>query len=212
MSVKRRFLASVDQSLRDALEGDLDDLINSGQLLKNDKTTTVVKLDIAGTTLVIKRYNARNFWHRLKRSLRQSRAMRCWLMSEKFTSAGLQVAPRLAMVERRFGPFRLDAYFIAKWVEAEELLAWLPSQSMTEKNKVKKQMNFVFSAFKQHRLSHGDMKATNLLWQNGKIVFLDLDAATQHHSNALWLRGYRRDKKRFAKNGPSFAGLMSEIS
>jgi len=212
MSFKRRFSASVDQPLRDVLESDLDGLINSGQLLKNDKTTTVAKIDIAGTTLVIKRYNARSFWHRIKRSLRQSRAMRCWLMSEKFTSAGLQVAPRLAMVEKRFGPFCLDAYFIAAWVEAEELLVWLPEQSPAEKNKVKEQMTLVFNKFKQYRLSHGDMKATNLLWQNGNVVFLDLDAAAQHESNALWLRGYRRDKKRFAKNGPSFVGLISEIS
>ena len=212
MSVKRKFAASIDLSLREALEGDLDGLISSGELLKNDKTTTVAKVGLAGVEVVIKRYNARSLGHRFKRALRQSRAMRCWLMSKKFELAGLQVAPRLAMVEKRLGPFRLDAYFIAQWVEANELLAWLPEQSSKQKKSVKQQIVHIFSAFKQYRLSHGDMKATNLLWKEGQIVFLDLDAATQHESIVLWQRGYRRDKKRFAKNGDSFADLVSGVS
>lgn len=211
MRFNRRFSASINPALCDALEGDIDRLIHSGEMLKHDKTTTVAKLDVAGTRIVIKRYNARSFWHRIKRALRQSRAMRCWIMSEKFVSAGLQVAPRVAMVEKRFGPFCLDAYFIAEWVDAEELLTWLPNQPLDKKEVVRQQVNHIFAKFRQHRLSHGDMKATNLLWKDKYIVFLDLDAATQHESAVLWERGYRRDQKRFAKNGDDFVELLSDF-
>lgn len=211
MGVKRRFSSFIDPTLQEALKCDLDSLIKVGDVLKSDKTTTVVKLDLAGTEIVVKRYNARSFGHRLKRALRQSRAMRCWLMSEKFVSAGLSVAPRIAMVEKRFGPFCLDTYFIAEWVDAQEILTWLPKQSSSEKAKVQQQIAEIFGVFKQYRLSHGDMKATNLLWQKNRIVFLDLDAAKQHESKILWERGYRRDKKRFAKNGVIFEDLLSGI-
>lgn len=211
MSAKKQFSASASKALRDALDGDLDSLIDAGQLLKNDKTTTVVKLDIAEISVVIKRYNARSFWHRIKRAMRQSRAMRCWIMSEKFSSAGLQVAQRIAVIENHFGPFYLDAYFIAEWVNAEELLTWLPKQSQSKKANVQQQIKHTFSLFKVHRFSHGDMKATNLLWHNQKITFLDLDAAKQHWLKPLWIRSFRRDKKRFAKNGSSFADLLSEV-
>lgn len=208
MSVKRRFSSSIDTLLREALEGDLDHLIQSSQILKNDKTTTVAKLDVLGNSIVIKRYNARSFWHRIKRALRQSRAKRCWDMSDIFANVGLQVAPRIAMVEKRWGPFCLDAYFVAEFLEAEEFLTWLPSQLPAEKAKAQQQVNRLFSTFQQHRLSHGDMKATNLLWFKQGIVFLDLDAAKQHYFNVMWLRAYRRDKKRFAKNGPNFVDLI----
>ena len=211
MHFNRNFSVSISSALKEALEGDIDDLIRASELLKDDKTTTVAKLDIAGTSIIIKRYNARNFRHRIKRALRQSRAMRCWLMSEKFRAAGLQVAPRVAMIEKRFGPFCLDAYFITKWVDAEELLTWLPKQITEEKERARQQVNLVFKAFKQHRLSHGDMKATNLLWKDNRIVFLDLDAATQHESLTLWVRGNRRDKKRLAKNGVDFKELLSDF-
>ena len=52
----------------------------------------------------------------------------------------------------------------------------------------------------QYKISHGDMKASNLLWVDSELFFIDLDAARQHHSEASWRRANIRDRKRFLKN------------
>lgn len=208
MRYKRIFSEHVKTELRAALQGDIDTLMQTGVVLKNDKTTTVVRVNIAGDDIIIKRYNARSAWHRVKRALRQSRAQRCWLMSQRFHQVGLHVAQPLAMVERRWGPFCSDAYFIAENVSGEELLAWLPQQTVAVQTQVSQQMQRVFALFQAHRLSHGDMKATNLLWQQDRVVMLDLDAAHAHQSHWFWLRCFRRDQKRFARNGQLFSSLI----
>ena len=81
----------------------LDEKIINADKLKDDRTTTVVRLTVEGTDTVLKRYNARSVAHKFKRALRRSRADRCWKMSHTFARAGLNVAMPLFMYEERFG-------------------------------------------------------------------------------------------------------------
>jgi len=97
-------------------------LVDTDDAFKHDRTTTVSRIELAGESMVLKRYNPRNQWHKIKRALRRSRARRCWQMSYAFSAAGLNVAAPIMMLEDRFGPFRLDAYFLNEFLEGQELL------------------------------------------------------------------------------------------
>ena len=57
-----------------------------------------------------------------------------------------------------------------------------------------------FLALREHRLSHGDMKATNILVQDRELVMIDLDSARRHMSGVWHSRSVARDKRRFLAN------------
>lgn len=174
----------------------LDLALKNGDVLKDDRTTTVARHQ----SLIIKRYNPRDHFHKYKRAFRRSRARRCWVMSYAFNRAGLNVAQPVMMYECRRGPIRTDAYFVNTDLQGKELLTLLPTMDSQQQQRVASAIRDAFAKMRQHRLSHGDMKASNLLWVNSELFFIDLDAATQHKSGASWLMRHRKDVKRFLKN------------
>ena len=187
------------------------------QVLKDDRTTTVVRLDGTenGESFVLKRYNARNRWHTIKRALRQSRASLCWNMSFEFNRVGLNVSEPLMMFEDRLFWLCKDAYFANRLLIGDELLSKLPSMDQAEQASVKRAVLDAFDVLKKSRISHGDMKATNLLWVDGELYFIDLDAAKKHPWWSLtWRKAHAKDKKRFLKNWtgkPELISLFSEL-
>jgi len=187
----------------------LDDYLNKArQTYKHDRTTTVAKVALAQTNVVLKRYNARTQGHKFKRALRRSRARRCWLMSYEFANAGLNVAAPILMYERRAGLLRKTAYFASEFLAGEELLHLMPSMSSQQRQGVLDQMRDAFNQMRLHKISHGDMKASNLLWINDRLYFIDLDAATKHRFLFTWSRSHKKDRRRFLKNWQSYPDLL----
>lgn len=58
----------------------------------------------------------------------------------------------------------------------------------------------LFETLCRLRISHGDLKATNLLWHEGRVWLIDLDAMKQHRSDTAFARVWRRDRARFLRN------------
>lgn len=187
-------------------------LVDTSDAFKHDRTTTVARVELAGRAMVLKRYNPRNQWHKIKRALRRSRARRCWNMSYAFADAGLNVAAPILMLEDRFGPFRLDAYFLNEFIEGQELITLLPTMNGEQRQKVAEAIEDAFEKMKAARLTHGDLKASNLMWSNDKLYFIDLDAAQQHRNPVTWLKGHSKDRKRFLKNWQGDNQLLSIFS
>ncbi len=172
-------------------------------VLKHDKTTTVTVVALAtqpDQPIVLKRYNAKGIWHRISRSVRESRAQRCWRMSFAFAKAGIVVAPPFMMHETQFCGLNGNAFFASQKLGGQELLAALPKLERVEQDRVVATVQQLFKALAEHKLSHGDMKATNLLWDGQTLTLIDLDAAQQHTSETTWQRAHLKDKRRFLKN------------
>lgn len=188
----------------------LNTALEQGEVLKHDQTTTVARHD----ALIIKRYNPRSQLHKVKRAFRRSRACRCWAMSYAFNRAGLNVAQPIMMYERRVGPIRTDAYFVSQDLQGEELLTALPNMSNEQRQQVLAALRNAFVQMRKHKLTHGDMKASNLLWVNGELFFVDLDAAKQHSTMSSWKMSHHKDVKRFLKNwhdDPNLSALFNAL-
>lgn len=198
---------------------ELNELLASApasDVLKNDRTTTVVKHHCEQGNVILKRYNSRNRWHKIKRAFRKSRARRCWKMSYEFKRSGLNVSPPIMMFENRYGFIRANAYFANQYLQGEELLSALPNMDKEEQLKVKQAVENAFKKLQNARISHGDMKATNLLWVNGELFFIDLDASKKHGKFSFtWQRCRQKDKRRFLKNWvdqPDLLALFSSLT
>jgi len=187
---------------------DLNNSLSQGEVLKHDQTTTVARHN----GLIVKRYNPRSQLHKVKRAFRRSRASRCWVMSYAFNRADLNVAQPIMMYERRVGPIRTDAYFVSKDLYGEELLSALPNMCDEQQQKVLSALRHAFVQMRKHKLTHGDMKASNLLWVDGELFFVDLDAAKQHKTKSSWKISHSKDIKRFLKNWQNYPKLTALFS
>ncbi|MDA3918382.1 MAG: hypothetical protein PF690_15610 [Deltaproteobacteria bacterium] len=68
-----------------------------------------------------------------------------------------------------------------------------------------------FYKLKSLKISHGDMKADNILIHDDKPFFIDLDSMKWHKRELRFSHAWKKDMKRFMKNwknSPEVAGLF----
>lgn len=193
----------------DGIADKLEELIEQGKTLKIDRAASVTKVCFRNQDLIVKRFTARNCWHSIKRSMRQSRAKNAWNASILFSEAGIRVPKAVMYMERRIGPLRFDSFFVYQAIEGDCLLEVLPSVGRIEQGTLVKQLAGLFATLRANRLVHGDMKATNLLVTDGQLVIIDLDVAG--YRNILFSRAHVRDQKRFLKNWLGNETLSDEL-
>jgi len=180
---------------------DPDRWLAAGTPLKLGRTSTLARVEHAGRMLVIKRYNIKGPGHALSRCWRPSRAWHSWVAGQRLRFLGIATPRPLALVERRLGPLRGKAWLITEYCPGENLADRLArhhddSDSAEELNAVIRLLKQLASA----RISHGDMKATNLLWAAGQVKIIDLDATRQHGNDTSFRKAWSRDRARFLRN------------
>lgn len=180
---------------------DADRLMAAGQMLKNGSTCTVASVD-AGTQLVIKRYNLKHWRHALSRAWRPSRAWHSWLAGHRLAFYGIATPQPLAMLEERIGPLRGRAFLVTAHCAGPDLLTVLDPDSEPSLT-MQAAIRLLFGTLYELRITHGDLKATNLLWLDEQIVLIDLDALVQHRQARAFERDWRRDRQRLLRNWPA---------
>jgi tRNA A-37 threonylcarbamoyl transferase component Bud32 len=173
-----------------------DRWIESGRPLKLGRTATLAQVELDGRQLVVKRYNIKNLRHALARGWRPSRAWHSWCEAHRMRFLGIPTPRPLALIERRFGPLRGRAWLVTEYC---------PGPSLAETPLDEDGIRAVVELFRRMaaaRVTHGDLKATNLLWNEGNLVLIDLDAARQHARVAGFRRAWRKDRARFLRNWP----------
>lgn len=183
-----------------------DRAIEKGQMLKDGNTCTVARVEIEGRALVVKRYNLKSFHHALSRFWRPSRAWHSWVAGHRLAFYGIATPAPLALLEERVGPLRRRAFLVTEFCPGDNLLQHLSPDREPDPVEAAAIMAF-FGALFRLKISHGDMKATNLIWHGGRLVVIDLDAMVQHDRYAAFARDWRRDRSRFLRNWPAHSAL-----
>lgn len=173
----------------------LDALIDAGEILKAGNSATVAKTLMAGQTVVIKRYNIKSWVHWLKRCWRPSRAANAWRQARTLELIGISTPRALGFVEKRHWGLWGRAYLITAFTPAPSLA------ELTSINSYRPELNNLLGLFKKYRLSHGDMKASNLLInESGQITVIDLDAMRMHVTGSSFKAAFAKDEKRLWAN------------
>lgn len=175
-------------------------------VLKDGGTCTVARAESAAGPLVIKRYNLKNLRHALARSWRPSRAWHSWREGHRLRFLGIATPAPLALIEERLGPLRRRAWLIAEFCPGPNLLAHLSAEREPPPDEARA-IATLFQSLHALRISHGDLKATNLLWHDGQVFVIDLDATVQHRSPTAYARAWRRDRARLLRNWPTASAL-----
>ena len=189
-----------------ALLASPDAAVDGGELLKNGATCTVARVLVDRRELVIKRYNLKSLRHALGRLWRPSRAWHSWREGQRLQFLGIPTPAPLALIEERAGPLRRRAWLICEHCPGPNLLTHLSSDCAPPPDEARAILD-LFESLYQQRISHGDLKATNLLWHGGRVLLIDLDAVVQHRSAAAHARAWRRDRARLLRNWSSASAL-----
>ena len=199
----RRFAAVVrpEASRLAELLAHPDRAIDAGEILKDGGTCTVARGVVDGRALLIKRYNLKSLRHALSRAWRPSRAWHSWREAHRLQFLGIPTPAPLALLEERYGPLRRRAWLVSEFCPGPDLLRHLCADREPPDVEARAILA-LFESLHRQRISHGDLKATNLLWHAGRVLLIDLDAVVQHRSNGAHARAWRRDRARLLRNWP----------
>jgi tRNA A-37 threonylcarbamoyl transferase component Bud32 len=165
---------------------------------------------------VVKRYNIKNTWHWLRRSLRVTRAAQSWRLSNLLRLFGVPTAKPVAFIEKRVLGLRNKSYFIMEYVNGEHMGEYFAKYKEDDAHFEKIAMRVVtlLNNLTKLRVSHGDLKVTNILIENDRPVIIDLDGMSEHASQAKASKAFKKDFKRFMKNWdrrPSVKALFERL-
>ncbi len=181
-----------------AILADPDRALQAGASLKDGYSATVARIDCAGRTLVLKRYNIKHWRHALARALQHTRAWRAWCNAARLRSLGIATPLPVAVLERRWGPLRSTAYLLTEHVDGVPLSAALDDASAWPR--VARELRLLFDALAVLRRSHGDCKANNFLCDAQHVWTLDLDGMRRRFGVLRTRRALARDRARLLRN------------
>jgi tRNA A-37 threonylcarbamoyl transferase component Bud32 len=161
---------------------------------------------VAGQQLVVKRYNLKSPAHALSRLLRPSRAWHSWQAAIRLRFAGVATPQPLAMTEERWGPLRRRAWLLTDYCSGA-YLSQLLCASEAPPAAIGQAIINTFNALHEAQITHGDLKATNLLWDGKELLLIDLDATMAHGSRSDFKRSWKRDRTRLLRNWPEDSAL-----
>jgi len=181
---------------------DPDKIINNPKslFLKKGNSSTVIRIKIDQHDLVVKRYNIKNIRHRSRRFLRPSRATHSWQSAHLLLMLGIATPMPVAMLERRFGYFRSKAYFVCEHIDGPNVIDFFNDGSLQQKRNVAKRISDIFKILAIAKISHQDMKGTNIIIHQKFPVLVDLDAMRMHISRRRFENAHRRDRSIFFEN------------
>ncbi|MFO7885104.1 MAG: lipopolysaccharide kinase InaA family protein [Desulfobacteraceae bacterium] len=169
------------------------------RLLKAGNSSTVVRMFMDGKEMVVKRYNMKTWLHALRRAVIKSRAHISWYNSHMLLKVGISTPRPVAFKENRLGIFRNKAYFICEFIPGTSLRNYCKAAGSVD-NRILEKIVQMVRIFKDSRISHGDMKASNIILHSNKPFLIDLDSMKQHKGRLFFTRAHCKDMKRFMKN------------
>lgn len=189
------------------LIGNLNSIIENGQILKDGNTCFVSKIDIAGKDVVVKRYNHKSWWHSFRYTIKGSRARKCWLFGHYLNAFDISSARPVAFFERRRFGLVWQSYILNEFVTGQELHVFLASEKylQDQKDSALKKTRELLAKLMDFRMSHGDMKLPNTMIADGRAVLIDLDSMRNHR---CWIMQRHYQKKMMRKFENRLAKLM----
>jgi tRNA A-37 threonylcarbamoyl transferase component Bud32 len=176
-------------------------------LLKDGGSSTVARHGSGASEVLVKRYNIKGLVHWLSRFWRPTRAWHAWQAGHRLRFLGLQTPEPLALIEERFGPLRRRGWLITAFAPGQQLLDVLGCGDELPSAELGQAILSTFSGLHAARISHGDCKATNFLWDGQVLFIIDLDSMQAHRAGGAWLRAWGEDRARLIRNWPADSPL-----
>ena len=184
------------------LMADPDGSIVRGKPIKLGNTSTVASTMVDGQCILIKRYNIKNWKHAVNRAFRPTRAFRSWTNAHRLDFYGINTPKPIAFVEERWGPLRRKAYYISEYCSGDTSFDFFHNLEIEQKRKIQIAGAIVeqLKKLRNLKISHGDLKASNILISGDRIILIDLDSMKEHTCSRSFEKAWEKDLERFFEN------------
>jgi tRNA A-37 threonylcarbamoyl transferase component Bud32 len=177
----------------------IDSLMDEGQILKNGNTCYVSRLTWKGKDVVVKRYNHKGFIHSLRHTIKGSRARRAWIHAHRLGMLEIATPKPLAYIEHLIGKLVWKSYLVTEYVQGKEFYFFLEdkSDSQEELSTVIREVIDLLDKMGKYKISHGDLKHSNILITKNGPTITDLDGMKVHRFNLTYRARRNKDIARF---------------
>ena len=151
-----------------------EDMMAEGIPLKLGNSSTVVRIEVAGHGYVVKRYNLKSSWHRIRRLFKR-RARDAWRNGHHLAFLGVDTAKPVALLETKWGWLTGVCYLVMPDVGSQDLGQVLAAQPEAFDRYAGKTVGLLEN-LAAAGLRHGDLKATNFVLAQDRVVLIDYDA------------------------------------
>ena len=199
----RSFIEAPDQYVESHLD----------HYLKQGRSSTVAVVRFQERLFVVKRYNIKNLWKGVAHGWRRTRARQSWINAHRLLINGIKTAKPIILIENKFGPINLTSYFVTEYIPGPNIEKYLLTLSGNSNKRVAmvEKIRNIFQALRFHKLSHGDMKASNIIIDNDEPYLMDLDSMRKHTIDSIFASRHERDKQRFLRNWHNNETALSDF-
>ena len=186
----------------------IDALMQQGDSLKKGDTSSVSRSIWNNKNIVTKQYHHRGFCHSLRHTLKRPRALRGWINGHRLLNLGIPTPKPLAYLEQRKGLLVWTSYLVTEFVDARMLYDFERDTNVSQEqlSRIIGQIEELLERLAKHRISHGDLKHTNILITDNGPVLTDLDAMVVHKICWLFQSKRHKDIARFLKDIQDIGG------
>lgn len=172
------------------------------EMLKAGRSATVIKFKMDDQFYVMKRYNIKDSFHWLRRCLRPTRAATGWRLAQRLRLMGVATVKPIAFIENHFLGLRGKSYLLMEFNEGEHAGKFFAQHMKDQATSqfVAQQMMALFESLARLRITHGDLKMTNILVCRNRPVLIDLDGMQEHRTTWGFKRAFQQEIKRFMIN------------
>lgn len=186
-----------------------DTLSGACRILKSGNTSCIFRLTYNGRDIVVKRYNHKGFIHSLRHTFKRSRARRAWLHANHLVLLGIPTPRPLAFIEMRKAALVWKSCIVTEFVDGENLDAFLRKHTdPTRPSEIIAQLVGILENLGAHRITHGDLKYSNILVTDAGPNIVDLDAMKVHKCGLLYGIKRKKDVCRMAKKLASLKNIQ----
>jgi tRNA A-37 threonylcarbamoyl transferase component Bud32 len=174
-----------------------------GTILKKGSRSTVARVDIEGTSFVLKTYKLMSIHKRIRYALTESRCFQSWRLAQMMRSLGVEAATPWAVIEEYHTGLPGRAMLVLEEVPGKSLGQFVKEQIHSEGDLeiIASKLRQIFALLRSARITHGDLKASNILVDHHlEPRFVDTDGARLHFSALSYNKAQARDQKRFEAN------------
>lgn len=175
-------------------------------LYKYGSRSVVGTIELADATpVVLKYYYPKGLIKHLSYGIGGSRCLRSWSAALAFEYLGLPTPPALSVAEWHSlgGAWLRKSFLVTGQAAGITLEQWLRQnqENPTRLESMAEQLRGIFARMAAYRISHGDLKATNILVAaNDSVSLVDLDATEFLSPLREWPGRRQRDARIFAEN------------
>lgn len=169
-------------------------------ILKDGNSATVAKVYILDKFYILKRYNIKSSWHGVKRMLRDTRAAHSWKLGQLIRLFGIPTAKPIAFIEKRIFGLRGTSYLLTEYIDAPHIGDYFCHCNPEQIQQTVKNLMVILTNLAKLRVTHGDLKMTNILITKEGPVLIDLDGMVYHHSNFTLEHSFRKEFQRLLDN------------